>query len=121
MQYSAGDTYQVRVGYEWLNSPAPDFTVKVYSKHDTPITDADGQTNMLHTDGVNEPTELRGNGYSIGQMVPNGELPEGLHDVTGHHVECEEAEEMMHSIVTLDDRVEVIGHADADFNGVYDF
>ena len=99
----------------------PDFTVKVYSKHDTPITDEDGNTNMLHADGVNTPTELSGNSYSTGQMVPDGAVPENLHDITGHHVECEHAEEMMRSIVYLGDHVEVIGHADADFNGVYVF
>jgi hypothetical protein len=54
-------------------------------------------------------------------MVPNGEVPDNLHDITGHHVECEHAEEMMRSLVALDDHVEVIGHADADFNGLYVF
>jgi len=99
----------------------PDFTVKVYSKHDTPLTDEAGLTNMLHADGVNTPSELTGNPYSTGQMVPNGEVPDDLHDITAHDVECEHAQEMMRSIVTLDDHVEVIGHADADFNGLYTF
>ena len=104
-----------------MESPAKDFTVKVYSKHDTPLTDADGTTNMLHTDGITLPTELRGNDFTISQMVPLGEVPAGLHDITGHHVECEHAQEMMRSIVTLDDVVDVFGHADADFNGLYTF
>ena len=30
--YSAGDVFKVVVGYKWFNSPAKDYTVKIYSK-----------------------------------------------------------------------------------------
>jgi len=50
-----------------MDSPEPDFTLKVYSKHDTPIHSGDlsGPTNMLFTDGTGtEPSEFAGNDYS---------------------------------------------------------
>jgi len=95
----------------------------VYSKHDTPIHygGLDGPTNMLHTDGINTPTEFTGNDYTISQMVPEGETPVNVHDVTTHELECELAEAMMRTITTLDDHVEIYGHADAAYNGEYTF
>lgn len=49
--------YKILVEYEWFNSPHKDYTLSLYSKHDTKITDDSGKTNMLHTDGQ-QPSEL---------------------------------------------------------------
>ena len=57
-EYAANDLFDIRVRYDWYWSPAKDFTVKIYSKHDgTKLFDSLGKTNMLHTDG-NEPSEF---------------------------------------------------------------
>lgn len=48
----------MEVEYSWYGSPRQDFTVKIYSVHDgASITDADGNTNMMHNDGQ-EPSEF---------------------------------------------------------------
>ena len=52
-----GETINIFVQYAWLGSPHRDFTVKAYSTNDVMIYDADGQTNMLYTDG-REPSEF---------------------------------------------------------------
>lgn len=57
-EYTANELFDIRVRYDWYWSPAKDFTVKIYSKHDgTNLFDLTGNTNMLHTDG-NEPSEF---------------------------------------------------------------
>ena len=56
----------MHVQYNWVSSPETDFTLKVYSKHDTPIHagDLSGPTNMLYTDGVTQPSEFTGNPWT---------------------------------------------------------
>ena len=44
-------TFKIQVTYEFMGSPHPDYTVKVYSKHDRPLKDSSGNTNMVHMDG----------------------------------------------------------------------
>ena len=57
-EYRAGQTFDIMVKYEWYGSPARDFTVKIYSKHnETQLTDSAGYANMLYTDG-REPSEF---------------------------------------------------------------
>jgi hypothetical protein len=54
--YSANDTFVIKVMFNWRNVPkeARDFTVMVYSKHrKLTLTDMDGQQNMLHMDQPN--------------------------------------------------------------------
>lgn len=43
--------YVIYVKYYWATSPAPDFTLKVYSKNNKPIHDVNGNTNEIHMDG----------------------------------------------------------------------
>ena len=98
--------------------------MKVYSKHDVPVTKvvgAEGVQNMLYTDGVNTPSEFSGNDYDVSLMVLEGETPPDLHDISTHELECELAEIMMNSITTLDDHVEISGHYNPSFNGNYTF
>lgn len=55
-EYSANDTYAIKVKVNWRNVPedARDYTVMVYSKHHKMIvTDLDGNQNMLHMDEPN--------------------------------------------------------------------
>jgi hypothetical protein len=49
--YSAGDVFKVVVGYTWFNSPAKDYTVKIYSKQSLSVKDSTGATNIKHMDG----------------------------------------------------------------------
>lgn len=50
--------FDIGVKYHWYNSPANDFTVKIYSRHkNTQLTDRNGNSNMLYTDG-REPSEF---------------------------------------------------------------
>ena len=43
--------YTLYSKYEWVGSPHPDFTLKVYSKNNQPIKDSNGNTNIIHMDG----------------------------------------------------------------------
>ena len=43
--------FVIYVQYEWLGSPSPDYTLKVYSKHDLRIFDENDKENILYTDG----------------------------------------------------------------------
>ena len=47
----------LQITYNWMNSPAPDYTLNVYSPYNLTIKDADGKTNELYTDGQS-PTEF---------------------------------------------------------------
>jgi hypothetical protein len=59
--YTGGETLNILVRYDWINSPHKDFTLKLYSQHTgTMIYDDTGNTNMLHTDGQ-EPSEFTNN------------------------------------------------------------
>jgi len=50
--HGAGQEYKIYVQYEWLGSPAKDYTLKVYSKYaNSQIKDTNGNTNMLNMDG----------------------------------------------------------------------
>ena len=42
--YSAGVVWKIKVQYTWFGSPAPDYTLKVYSTQDLEIKDANGNT-----------------------------------------------------------------------------
>ena len=121
IDYTPGTTYEVTVQYNWMNSPEPDFTLKVYSKHDTPIHAGalGGPTNMLFTDGVSEPSEFSGNGWTVDDMVPEDVVPEGLHDVTDHDHACEEIDEI--DFTNVQQYIAVAGHALEEFNGNYEF
>jgi len=61
-EYAAQEEFIVYVQYEWLDSPAPDYTVKVYSKHDLEIYDENLGTSVLYTDG-RSPSEWTGSDY----------------------------------------------------------
>jgi hypothetical protein len=60
--YSAGDVYKVVVGYTWFNSPAKDYTVKIYSKQSLEVKNASGETNIQHMDGQ-EPSGFTSSTY----------------------------------------------------------
>lgn len=45
-----------------MGSPHKDYTVKVYSKHDLEVTNSNGETNQLHTDGQS-PSEFTSTNY----------------------------------------------------------
>jgi len=49
--YSGGDVFKVRAKYLWFNSPAKDYTVKIYSKQALEVKDTTGSTNIVHMDG----------------------------------------------------------------------
>jgi len=49
--YSAGDTFKLKVGYKWWTNPSKDYTVTVYSSQKLDIKDKNGGTNMMHMDG----------------------------------------------------------------------
>jgi hypothetical protein len=49
--YSKNSQYIIRVDYKWYNSPARDYTVKVYSKMDVPVKDSNGKLSITHMDG----------------------------------------------------------------------
>ena len=42
IDYSPGTTYAIAVKYDWHDSPAKDYTVKVYSKHNVQVKDENG-------------------------------------------------------------------------------
>ena len=41
----------MEVKYKWYDSPARDYTVKVYSKMDIPVKDSSNRKNIVHMDG----------------------------------------------------------------------
>lgn len=45
------DKLDIYVQYEFIGSPHPDFTLKVYSKFDQPILDSRGNSNEINMDG----------------------------------------------------------------------
>ena len=49
--YTANTSFLLMVKYYWMNSPAKDYTVKVYSKQNLSVLDSNGNTNMKHMDG----------------------------------------------------------------------
>lgn len=56
--YTANQLFTIKVAYDWFWSPARDFTVKIYSRHNgTELQDFRGNTNMLYADG-REPSEF---------------------------------------------------------------
>ena len=76
----AGATYSVTIKYDWNDFPSEDrdYTVGVYTKETVSITDDSDQTSVLYADGVNTPSELTGNSYSVSSMVAIGNLPAGI-------------------------------------------
>lgn len=72
--WTAGDTFEVQVTYTWNGSPHKDYTLKVYSQWDTQVTE-DGTPNQLHADGQ-EPSEVSGNSFELGDMVDSWYVPE---------------------------------------------
>ena len=82
MTYTPGRTYAARITYAWLGSPAPDYTVKVYSKHSLSILDPSGEDSIWHADGT-EPSELTGNPYDYNNMPTD--IYSGNAEGTGHH------------------------------------
>jgi hypothetical protein len=49
--FVADEKIRLEIKYDWFNSPHKDYTVKVHSKMNVPITNSDGITNQLHADG----------------------------------------------------------------------
>lgn len=49
--YNAGDVFKIVVGYTWFNSPAKDYTVKIYSKQSLQVKSSTGSTSIKHMDG----------------------------------------------------------------------
>lgn len=50
--HRSGEKYTMYVQYEWIGSPAKDFTLKVYSKFkNSKVKDNLGETNMINMDG----------------------------------------------------------------------
>jgi hypothetical protein len=49
--YNAGDVFKVNVRFDWFNSQAKDYTVKIYSKATSVIKNRDGNTSVKHMDG----------------------------------------------------------------------
>jgi len=60
--YAAGDVFAVYVKYDWWGSPAPDYTVKVYSTQTIEVLDEAEQTRQFHTDGQS-PSEFTESTY----------------------------------------------------------
>lgn len=56
------ERYLIYVEYEWLGSPVPDYTLKVYSKSNTGITDGSYQSHQIHMDGQ-QPSGFTGTSY----------------------------------------------------------
>lgn len=50
--YNAGVVFTITVQFTWFGSPAPDYTVKVYSQQDLEIKNHRGLTNVLNYDGT---------------------------------------------------------------------
>jgi len=49
--YSAGVVFTMKVTFSWFGSPAPDYTLKLYTKQDLEIQDSNGDTSILNYDG----------------------------------------------------------------------
>lgn len=49
--YDAGEVFTMVTDFYWYGYPRQDFTLSIYSVDGNDITDEDGNTNMLHTDG----------------------------------------------------------------------
>lgn len=49
--YTAGDTLNIKVQYEFIGSPGNQFTLKVYSKGSNNILNNKGNTYMVHMNG----------------------------------------------------------------------
>ena len=62
-QYSAGTTLTARVEYTWFGSPAPDYTITVYSKQSLEVVDGDGYTRVVNMDG-SSPSGFTASTYS---------------------------------------------------------
>jgi hypothetical protein len=60
--FSPNEVFAVWMKYKWNNSPAKDFTVKVYSKVNIKVEDSNKVTNQLHADGK-EPSEFTESEY----------------------------------------------------------
>lgn len=84
--YQAGDQYELTVQYDWYDSPAKDYTIKVYSKHSHQILNYDDANapvgGQLFTDGVNTPSEFTGNPYSPGDMIYGTQRPQCEFDMS---------------------------------------
>ena len=50
IEYSPGKSFRILVSYKWYSSPAPDYTVKVYSKMSLDVKEMDSNMpNVLYT------------------------------------------------------------------------
>ena len=61
-QYSALDTFEIRVKYVWLGTTYKDYTVKTYSSMDLVVRDSMGRQVMLNADGQS-PSEYTSSSY----------------------------------------------------------
>jgi hypothetical protein len=62
----------MKITYTWLGSPVPDYTVKVHSKMDLAVKDANGNENVNHMDGQSPSGFLASNytGMSSDSFTP---------------------------------------------------
>jgi len=60
--YEKDETFLLNIRYGWHNSPAKDYTVKVYSKNKVKILNVAGKEQRYHTDGQS-PTEFTRGDY----------------------------------------------------------
>ena len=61
--YRAGKTLIFYVKYEWMGSPAPDYTVSVYSKQNLEVVDKNNMMRIVHMDGQS-PSGFTDSSYS---------------------------------------------------------
>lgn len=50
--YSAGVVFTIKVTFTWFGSPAPDYTIKLYTKQDLTIADSQGDSSIINYDGT---------------------------------------------------------------------
>ena len=96
--YKPGAYFEVSVQYKWYDSPGRDYTVKIYSKESIAILDGDNQENKLYTDGVNMPTELRGNKHHLDDMIEHDSPPPCYRNMSCQY--CSDSEHGCRDITT---------------------
>lgn len=80
--YNAGDTFYLKVQYDWKGSVGNDYTVKVYSKQNLEIKDERGNVNYFHMDGQS-PSGFTWSTYRTGNKIESIQSwsPKSLYDI----------------------------------------
>merc|ERR1711990_848111 len=78
--YDANTEYTIMVKYFFYTCPIKEYTVRVYSKMNMPIT-KNGQTNMLHMDGQS-PSGFVNSRYTGMTYVPGSNVGPNNQDMT---------------------------------------